>query len=56
MSYKVERIDAALKHVLGEGPFWDVASQSLYFVDSYHGTIHCYSLDEDKVYSASIGL
>ncbi len=35
---EIERI-ASIKNALGEGPLWDVALQSLYWVDSFKGEI-----------------
>lgn len=42
------------KSVLGEGPHWDAQTQNLYYVDIYGPSILRYSLDENKVYSASV--
>lgn len=40
MSFQIEKILDGL--ALGEGPHWDVETQTLYFVDSNNGTIHSY--------------
>lgn len=40
---------------LGEGPFWDADSQSLYFVDIVGGTIHKYNNQTKKQFSAKVG-
>lgn len=40
MSFKIEKLLDGLE--LGEGPHWDVETQTLYFVDSNKGTIHSY--------------
>lgn len=40
MAPTVEAITEPLQ--LGEGPHWDVASQSLYFVDTFGFSIHRY--------------
>lgn len=55
MNYTVERINAP-KLKLGEGPHWDVETQSLYFVDIGGKTINCYKYNEKKTYSAAIGM
>ncbi|XP_053675605.1 regucalcin-like [Anopheles nili] len=39
---------------LGEGPHWDVDSQSLYYVCILSSTLHRYDWRESKTYSASI--
>lgn len=43
--------------VLGEGPHWDVDTQSLYYVDIYGKEVSIlrYDLKENRVYSAAIG-
>lgn len=53
-NYKVEKIPGS-KVGLGEGPHWDIPSQSLYYVDIYGGTICRYSSKEHKVYRCKIG-
>lgn len=40
---------------LGEAPFWDADSQSLYFVDIEEGTIHKYNHQTKKQFSAKPG-
>lgn len=52
-NYKVEEISAP-KLDLGEGPHWDIKSQSLYFVDLFEATIHRWDYRENKSYSASV--
>lgn len=56
MSYKVELIENTPVCVVAEGPHWDVARQSLYFIDMYgvKGAIHRYDLKENKTYSAVV--
>lgn len=54
MSYKVEPISDLILE-LGEGPHWDIETQSLYFVDIYGGSIHRYDYNENKVYSCKVG-
>lgn len=56
MSYKVELIENTPVCVVAEGPHWDVARQSLYFIDMYgmNGGIHRYDLKENKTYSALV--
>lgn len=53
-TYKVEKIPGS-KVGLGEGPHWDIPSQSLYYVDIYGGTLCRYSSQENKVYKCKIG-
>lgn len=53
-AYKVEKIPGS-KVGLGEGPHWDIPSQSLYYVDIYGGTLCRYSRQKDKVYKCKIG-
>lgn len=56
LDYKLERVKASPKSVLGEGPHWDHKSQSLYYVDIF-GTecsVLRYCLAEDRVYCAKI--
>lgn len=40
---------------LGEGPHWDVKSQSLYYVDILGQAIHKYTPSENKHTKANIG-
>lgn len=54
MAYKVEQLPSP-KNVLGEGPHWDVGSQSLYYIDIYGGTIHRYDYADNKTYTATVG-
>lgn len=54
MSYKVEPIPDS-KVNLGEGPHWDVESQSLYFVGLDEGLLLRYDYKEDKIYRCQIG-
>ncbi|KFB37626.1 AGAP007793-PA-like protein [Anopheles sinensis] len=53
-SYKVETIPPYTE--LGEGPHWDIPSQSLYYVSLTNGLIYRLDYKENKVYCASIGL
>ncbi|RZC37252.1 SGL domain containing protein [Asbolus verrucosus] len=53
MAPKVERIIDSVE--LGEGPHWDVESQSLYFVDIYGKAIHRYIPATKKHTKAVIG-
>ncbi|SPP88044.1 regucalcin [Drosophila guanche] len=53
MSYKVEALPDSYAG-LGEGPHWDVARQSLYYVDLEVGVIHRYDYKQNKVYKAQI--
>ncbi|XP_075228149.1 uncharacterized protein LOC142328329 [Lycorma delicatula] len=53
MSYKVEDLTKPL--VLGEGPHWDIATQTLYFVDIFKGSVHSYKPSTNEHFSAVIG-
>lgn len=53
-TYKVEQLPSPLS-VLGEGPHWDIASQSLYYCDIYGKSVHRYVLAENKTYNATVG-
>lgn len=56
-TYKVEQVTASPISVLGEGPHWDVETQSLYYVDIYSNTssVLRYDYAENKTYSSVIG-
>lgn len=53
MSIKIEALPDSYA-LLGEGPHWDVATQSLYYVDIRVGKLHRYDYNENKVYKAQI--
>lgn len=53
MSYEVEAVGEPL--VLGEGPHWDISTQTLYFVDIRSGSIHSYKSSTNEYYSAVVG-
>ncbi|XP_004520700.1 regucalcin-like [Ceratitis capitata] len=53
MSYKVETIPTG-DVLIGEGPHWDVETQSLYFVDIDNAIILRYDYKENKTYSAKV--
>nr|XP_017023439.1 regucalcin [Drosophila kikkawai] len=53
MSYKVEAVPDSYA-ALGEGPHWDVARQSLYYVDLESAGINRYDFKQNKVYKAKI--
>lgn len=53
MSYKVEPLPDSYAG-LGEGPHWDVARQSLYFVDLEAGCLLRYDYKQNKTYRAQI--
>jgi len=53
MSYKVEPLPDSHAE-LGEGPHWDIASQSLYFVDIHVGKLLRYDYKQNKVYKSKI--
>lgn len=57
-AYKVEPVLGAPKNLLGEGPHWDIESQSLYYVDIFgkEAAILRYDFVEKKTYTAKIGL
>lgn len=52
--YSVEQLPSPLSQ-LGEGPVWDVDTQSLYYVDINGAAILRYDYAENKTYSAKIG-
>ncbi|XP_017101821.2 regucalcin-like [Drosophila bipectinata] len=53
MSYKVEPLPDS-KARLGEGPHWDEARQSLYYVDLDSAGINRYDYNQKKIYKAKI--
>ncbi|XP_022217077.1 regucalcin isoform X1 [Drosophila obscura] len=53
MSYKVEPLPDSYAG-LGEGPHWDVATQSLYYVDLEAGKLLRYDFKQNKVYATQI--
>lgn len=53
MSAVVERIGESVQ--LGEGPHWDVDTQSLYFVDIFGKSVHRYVPATQKYTKAVIG-
>lgn len=55
MAPKVERIEEIATTELGEGPHWDVDTQSLYFVDIFGKSIHRYVPATKKHTKAVIG-
>lgn len=52
---RIERVPSP-KSLCGEGPHWDVATQSLYYIDIYgpESTILRYDFNEDKTYAAKV--
>jgi len=54
-SYKVEVVPSPLS-VLGEGPHWDIDTQSLYYIDIYgnKASINRYDYAENKTYGATV--
>lgn len=56
LDYKLEKVEASPKSVLGEGPHWDHKSQSLYYVDIFGNkcSVLRYCLAEEIVYCAKI--
>jgi len=54
-SYKVEVVPSPLS-VLGEGPHWDIETQSLYYIDIYgnKASINRYDYAENKTYGATL--
>lgn len=50
---KVDPLTPAIN--LGKGPHWDSKSQSLYCVDMFKGTVHCYKPECDAFTSATVG-
>ncbi|KPU79866.1 uncharacterized protein Dana_GF18129, isoform C [Drosophila ananassae] len=53
MPYKVEALPDSYAQ-LGEGPHWDEARQSLYFVDLESAGINRYDFKQNKIYKAKI--
>ncbi|XP_004520695.1 regucalcin [Ceratitis capitata] len=53
MSYKLETIPNG-ETLIGEGPHWDVATQSLYFVDIDNAVLLRYDYKQNKTYSARL--
>jgi len=53
MSYKVEQLPDSYAE-LGEAPHWDIATQSLYFLDINSGLLYRYDYKENKTYQAKI--
>ncbi|XP_020715460.1 regucalcin isoform X2 [Ceratitis capitata] len=53
MSYKIEPLPNSYTH-LGEGPHWDVETQSLYYVDIEAAKILRYDYQENKVYHSQV--
>jgi gluconolactonase len=53
MPAKVEKITESVE--LGEGPHWDVATQSLYFVDIFGKAIYKYNPSAERLTKAVIG-
>lgn len=55
-SYTVQAIEST-RSALGEGPHWDIARQSLYYVDQLtdKGTVHRYDPATDETFTAVIG-
>lgn len=53
---RVEEIPSSPLSVIGEGPYWDVESQSLYYIDIYgtEASLLRYDFAENKVYTATI--
>lgn len=52
-SYQVDQLPGPIA-ILGEGPHWDIEKQSLYYVDILNGSVHRYSYEDNKVYSADV--
>lgn len=55
-SYKIEVVESSPVSVLGEGPHWDIDSQSLYYVDVYNDkqSILRFDYNENKTYGAVV--
>ncbi|XP_011208874.2 regucalcin isoform X3 [Bactrocera dorsalis] len=53
MSHKVEQLPDSYAY-LGEGPHWDIETQSLYFVDIKGGKLLRYDYKENKTYGAKV--
>ncbi|XP_054738924.1 regucalcin-like isoform X2 [Anastrepha obliqua] len=53
MSYKIEQLPNSYGF-LGEGPHWDIETQSLYFVDIENAKLFRYDHQQNKTYSAIV--
>ncbi|XP_054738925.1 regucalcin-like [Anastrepha obliqua] len=53
MSYKIEQLPNSYG-LLGEGPHWDIETQSLYFVDIDNAKLFRYDHQQNKTYSAIV--
>ncbi|XP_017463957.1 PREDICTED: regucalcin-like [Rhagoletis zephyria] len=53
MSYKLEELPNS-HGLLGEGPHWDIETQSLYFVDIDNAKLFRYDYEQNKTYSAIV--
>ncbi|XP_069966618.1 regucalcin [Bactrocera oleae] len=53
LSYQIEPLPNSYAH-LGEGPHWDIETQSLYYVDLDSGWILRYDYQEEKVYRSKV--
>lgn len=54
MTPKIERV-GDFNHLLGEGPHWDAATKSLYYVDILGKTINKYTPSTKKHTKATLG-
>lgn len=52
--FNVELLPSPLSD-LGEGPHWDIETQSLYYNDIYGGFINRYDYGQNKTFSATVG-
>lgn len=52
-SYQIEIVPNSQIN-LGEGPHWDIETQSLYYVDIYGGSVFRYDYKEKKIYKCQI--
>lgn len=55
MAPEVARIKEIPNIELGEGPHWDIQTQSLYFVDIFGKAVHKYIPASGKHYKAAVG-
>uniref|UniRef100_A0A182SCH6 SGL domain-containing protein n=1 Tax=Anopheles maculatus TaxID=74869 RepID=A0A182SCH6_9DIPT len=53
-SYQVVQLPGP-RTKLGEGPVWDIDTQSLYYVDINTPAVHRYDYAENRTYSAKLG-
>ena len=53
-SYKVEQVVSSPMSFMGEGPFFNVDTNVLYYVDILGGSIHHFDCNTNKTFTARI--